>query len=289
MNYIKIFYFLIAIELITSLISNQNYAPKKTDFKNCREQDTSQCSSYKLESKAFQCCYSNYTRSYDDKSYYDYSCDVMLNPLQLALDEIKTENGKLMFKEYYGFEFFVMYDIKENLLFKNEYSCSDGKYSFGSNTKDYTEKEKEIFKSNDYCLRPLIKAYRPEKITKETCFNSKLATTGNSGISCGYYEMKLYFNTGTNSDYKTCFLFNEDTLKNKNVGRLFKINSEEYSILEADEDFNELSYYQITMTNPKGRYFIYNSKDYNVTIDTDINSAKVLGSKYLLVFILLLI
>ena len=76
---------------------------KKTDFKNCREQDTSQCSSYKLESKAFQCCYSNYTRSYDDKSYYDYSCDVMLNPLQLALDEIKTENGKLMFKEYYGF------------------------------------------------------------------------------------------------------------------------------------------------------------------------------------------
>ena len=83
--------------------------------------------------------------------------------------------------------------------------------------------------------------------------------------------MKLFFNNGTSSDYKTCFLFNDDTFKNKNVGRLFKINSEEYSILQADEDYKELSYYEVTMTNPKGRYFIYNSKDDTVNIDTEID------------------
>ena len=270
----KIFCFLIVIELISSLQSNKNLDPKKTDFQNCRELEASQCTSYKMESKAFQCCHDHLTYIFDGSPYNPYKydvCDVMLNPSQLAVDEIKTENGKLIIKEYYGFDHFGVHNRTQNMIFKSDYSCSDGNYNFSFITQEYTEKEKEIFKSNNYCLRPLIKAYRPEKITKETCFNSQLATTGDSSISCGYYEMKLFFNNGTSSDYKTCFLFNDDTLKDKNVGRLFKINSKEYSILQADEDYKELSYYEVTMTNPKGRYFIYNSKDDTVNIDTEIS------------------
>ena len=119
--------------------------------------------------------------------------------------------------------------------------------------------------------------------------------------------MKLYHNDSTVGDYKSCFLFNEDTLKNKNAGALFKQYSEYYSTLEAKRAKKELSYYQITMTNPKGRYFKYNSLDdtvtvdnntdsakFNslddtVTVDNNTDSAKFLDYRYILIFILILI
>ena len=162
---------------------------------------------------------------------------------------------------------------------------ADGNFGFSYASKDYTEEEIGKFKSDNYCLRTLYKELRPASITKETCFNSQLATTGNSGISCGYYEMKLYFNDNTEGDFKGCYLFNDDTLKNKNVGFLFKKNSEDYSTMAADEAKKEVSHYKITMTNKEGKYFSYNSLDDTVTTD----SAKFLHFKFIILLVLILI
>ena len=82
---------------------------------------------------------------------------------------------------------------------------ADGNFDFSYASKDYTEEQINKFKSDNYCLRTLYKELLPANITKETCFNSQLATTGNSGISCGYYEMKLYFNDNTEGDFKGCY------------------------------------------------------------------------------------
>ena len=109
----------------------------------------------------------------------------MLNPIKLAQDEIKTENGQKMNKEFYGF---VNYGTNQKIGNKSEeydYSCQDGNYSFNFDSKNYNESEKGVFSSSNYCLRPIIKDLRPSNLTKEMCFNSTLATTGNSGISCG--------------------------------------------------------------------------------------------------------
>ena len=289
MDKIKIFCFLIMIEIISSLLSNQISESKKEEFEHCQNLRSTQCLNYKMKSKGFQCCYQNLKYIIEGTPLEDPGCEVTLNPVSLAQDEVKTENGKSMIKEFYGFHFFVMENRTENASFEYEYHCSDGNYTFGYASQDYSEEQKKIFKSINYCLRPLINEYRPPEITQETCTNSQLATTGNTGISCGYYEMKLYYNDSTVGDYKSCFLFNEDTLKNKNAGALFKQNSEYYSKLEAGRAKKELSYYQITITNPKGRYFKYNSLDDTVTVDNNTDSAKFLDYRYILIFILILI
>ena len=54
---------------------------------------------------------------------------------------------------------------------------ADGNFGFNYASKDYTEEEIGKFKSDNYCLRTLYKELRPASITKETCFNSQLATT----------------------------------------------------------------------------------------------------------------
>ena len=99
--------------------------------------------------------------------------------------------------------------------------------------------------------------------------------------------MKLFFNDSTVGDCKICFLFNEDTLKNKNVGVIFKQISETLSYTEADQSKKALSYYQITMINHEGRYFRYNSSDDTIVVDN--NLANFINYKYLLFLILFLI
>ena len=53
MNKIKIFFFLISIEIISSLLSNQNLDSKKEEIYHCRRFNSSQCLTYKMESKGF--------------------------------------------------------------------------------------------------------------------------------------------------------------------------------------------------------------------------------------------
>lgn len=286
MNKLKIFCFLISIEIFSSLLTKQNFDSKKEDFQKCKDQNPNQCTASKIESKAFQCCKQKMKTNGGGKSDEHEMCNIMLNPIKLAQDEIKTENGKKMIKELYGFNYFGADKKTGNMSFEYDYSCLDGNYSFNFNSQDYTKYEKEIFNYSNHCLRTLIKDLRPKNITTEMCFNSKLATTGNTGISCGFYEMKLYFNDSTVGDCKICFLFNEDILKNKNVGVIFKQISESLSSTEADQSKKELSYYQITMINQNGRYFRYNSLDDTVTID---NLANFINYSYLLFLILFII
>ena len=66
-------------------------------------------------------------------------CEVTLNPVSLAQDELKTENGKSMIKEFYGFQFFVMENKTENASFEYEYHRSDGNYTFSYASQDYSE------------------------------------------------------------------------------------------------------------------------------------------------------
>ena len=47
----------------------------------------------------------------------------MLNPITLAQDEIKTDNGKLLIKEFFGFEFFVLQKRTENASLEYDYTC----------------------------------------------------------------------------------------------------------------------------------------------------------------------
>ena len=61
-------------------------------------------------------------------------------------------------------------------------------------------------------------------LTKEICFNSILSTVGkNKGVSCGYFNVTVYFTDNTQENKERCFLFNDDILKNKNIGLITKM------------------------------------------------------------------
>jgi hypothetical protein len=145
-------------------------------------------------------------------------------------------------------------------------TCQDGVLSMTYNLNDFTEEEKDRFKSDNLCLRFFMDD--TEKVTDEnTCYDSIVATANeNSGISCGYYEYTLYFLDDSSEKFKTCFLFNDDIIKNKSMGYWTKMTSLSNSMSKSVEFEKALSHYTISFSNSKGNNLIYDS-----TTDTVID------------------
>ena len=273
--------------IFASLLIEKNFNSLREDFNQCtNERDIQQCSAVELKTKSFQCCKlkSNYT--FQNKTEEKQFCNVMLNPIKIALDEQETQNGKLMIREYLGFTYLRSGTKRENFTYVDEITCQDGNYSLIMDDRDYSEEEKTIYNSENYCLKYFDRHYSGENITKETCFNSLLATPENSGISCGFFEFKLNFYDSTNGNYKTCFLFNEDIIKNKNIGFFTKYLATKFSIDLAKNQNKELLNYQLTITDSKGRNFIY---DFSEPSNADIYLSKFISFKFLYILLLILI
>ena len=139
-----------------------------------------------------------------------------------------------------------------------DYSCLDGNLYFKYYVNSYTEEEKTRFKSKNYCLQYGFGDYEQDNITNKICHNAILASVGNSGVSCGYSELKIYLGDGSIINYKTCILFNDDILINKNLGLWTKMMAEEL-IKMANTDKKELLNYKLIATNSIGKYFTYDS------------------------------
>ena len=147
-------------------------------------------------------------------------------------------------------------------------SCQDEDLIMKYNESDYTEKEKARFKSDNLCMRFFYNS--TEKVIDEnTCYDSIVATANeDSAISCGYYEYTLYFLNGTSEKLKTCLLFNDDMVKNKNFGfwnRMYSL----FNVMVKASEFNKtLSHYRISFSNSKGNNLIYDSET-DTIIDGD--------------------
>ena len=283
MNKIKTTLFLIFIEIATSLILKENLNDWKADFISCtRGDDVNKCFEKKFASKGYQCCKSKILETKGDKTDEGEKCDIGSNPMQP-----ETNNDKIMAKEYLGFQIFY-YDRKISRL-ENNYTCSDGKINYIIDQNDYTEEEKVKLKDKNHCL---AHTESTSNITKETCFNSVLSITGNSGVSCGFFQSKLFSNDSTTIDYNYCYLFDDDVLTKKNMGILLKTALLINSVSES-RSLNDLSKFQVTMTNSKGQSATYYSDTDSIIVNNnnggDTISAKFLNYRYLLLIILLFI
>ena len=284
MNKFKILCFILLIEIFSSLLLEPNFGSTKKDFSKCKNHtDTKQCSSVIFDTKNFQCC------NLKSKEKGIEECDVMVKPLQSANDELKTENGKIITREFGGYNLFSNdSDIKFN---DHYFTCKDGELNFIFDPKSYNDEEKAKYKSDKHCIYYSSLEYQQENITKETCYNAILASTGNSGVSCGYYEFKLNFDDKTKGDYHACFLFNEDILKTKNLGLWTKMMTEEIAT-NAEYELNKTySNYQFTATNSKGKSFIYYSINDTIIASDSSNLylSRFFNSRYILLLILFLI
>ena len=277
MNKLKILCFILLIEIFSSLLLEPNFGSTEDDFIKCRNQtDTKQCSSITFETKNFQCC------KLESKEKGIEQCNSMAKPIKPAQEELNSANGKIMTKEIGGYNLFS--NNSEVMFNDYSFSCQDGDINFKFDPNSYTEEERAKFKSDNHCIYYSTLEYQQGNITREACYNAILVTTGDSGVSCGYYEFKLNLNDSSTGTYKTCFLFNDDILKTKNLGLWTKMMTEDIAT-NAEYNFSKKYLnYQFNASNSKGEYFVYYSINDTVIVPTDsdepTDSGKPTGSYF---------
>ena len=256
MSKIKIFILFLVIKICSFYQFEQGFGSRNSDLQNCALKEN-QCSEFIFTAKGFQCC--NCAINKESKCYY------MISPIKLAQDEETTENGKLLTKEYMGFTM-----IKDELEYLSyDFDCTDGKLSFKYELSNFSPEEQEKLKSPNHCIN-----YNSEysgEITKDICYKADLATTGNSGVSCGYYEFDIILEDNSKVKHQACFLFNDDIRTTKNIGYTIKQMAEQEAEQVATQKEKELSSYQMTGTNSKEKSFIYFSINDTVSIPSDVD------------------
>ena len=271
MQMLKLFCLLISFQLFSSLLIQDKINSIQDDIINCLQQeDKTQCPAYKFESKYWQCCSQKTIDKYNDEVIKEEElCTFGINPIQPGIDESSTENGKTLLKEISGYDYFRT-DVEKNVTSQEmKMSCGDGDLSMVYNLNDFTEEEKARFKSDNLCMRFFMND--TEKVVDEnTCYDSIVATANEgSGISCGFYDHTLYFSDNTSEKFNTCFLFNDDIIKNKNMGFWIKMITFSNSMRKSVELEKLLSHYTVSFSKSKGKNLIYDSTTDTVIIDGD--------------------
>ena len=271
MQKISIFYLLLTFQIFSFILTKESLDSIDDDISKCQEQtDLSQCSAIQMETKGLQCCIFNTTIYFEsiDPDVTD-ECNYITDPLEIGKDEMQTENGKIIVKEFSGFNIFS-YDvgIEFNHL-EYEFTCKDDSLNMRIYKENYTEAEKAAFKSDNLCMRYFM-GKTGEEITPKKCYDSTVATAKEgSGVSCGYYEYTLNFEDGNSTKFNTCFLFNEDFAKNKNIGLWTKMLSISTAKNKASRLEKKLLSFQMSFSNSKGNNLIYDSVTDTVIVDGD--------------------
>ena len=293
MKSIKVIYFLILFKIISSLLLKSDFSSLNDDYHKCYgERNITKCNSVEFSTPSFQCCRKQALYTYEEiNPTKSENCAFIISHINEGSDEIQTEKGKSMIKEYDGFSFFGTGYEPKCITQELNFTCSDGSFDYTAKKSDYTEEEKKIFRtSENLCLRFMLVATK-ENATKNACYNSILATAGNdTGVSCGFYEITLNFNDSTSYKYNTCFLFNDDILQNKKIGYLIKFYFGYWTVSKSSVLEKELSYFKLKFSNSKSKDVIYDSLTDEVIIDnTDNNSQYYLNFIYYIYLLLLII
>ena len=272
MSKLKIFLFFLSIKICSFYQFEQRFGSRNTELDDCTYiTDLNKCLTVTFIAKGFKCCKSTLNT--------DKRCTPMVSPIYLATNESAKDNGKILNREFFGYN--LINDQKPSISMNFE--CADGKISYQYESKNYTDKEQEKLKSPQHCLSHYNKK---ESTSKSTCFNSVVATAGNSGVSCGYYEFDLIMTDNSTAKYQTCFLYNDDIRTTKNMGYLIKQMAESVAVREAINREKILNKYIMKGVNNQGKYFIYESLNDTVSTPPGSDGAKFLSNKFALLLIL---
>ena len=274
MNNLKTIFFFLLLKICSLHLSEQRISSRNNDFFECIYKDIDHCSDVKFTALGFQCC--------KNKINQESKCFPMISPIKLAQEEVKTENGKILVKEYFGYS---MFNGESSQNLSTDCECPDGTLSIKYELKDFSPEEQEKLKSQKHCIK-----YNEEysgTITKDICYKADLATTGNSGVSCGYYEFDIMMTDKSTYKHQTCFLFNDDIRTTKNIAYPIKQMAELEAVKVANEQEKELSSYQMKGTNSKDKYFIYYSLNDTVgTPNSGVTNLSFINIRYIVLLIL---
>ena len=264
MSKINIFIIFAVIGIITTLLPKKEFKSVIDDINMCSQKNATknECNSFQFEDNNFQCCKLMFEVNISDTiNSKGESCSVMINPINTVIDEMNTENGIKIWKEYMGFSAFKNRNPGNvNNYEKFNFSCNDGYLPLEFNIKDYSDSQKVLFNDTNYCLNYTSSS----KVDKETCYN---ANVSQSGIFCGYYDFILELNNSNTKNFNTCFLYNDDIVKNKNIGFITKFVTELMSLKVANSSGHELLNYKLTFSRKGGKTVKYDSASGAVEIE----------------------
>ena len=155
---------------------------------------------------------------------------------------------------------------------------------FTINSDYLTKEEKNVIKSNNYCLRFIFNNSNNQP-NQDDCFNSILTKKSQElGLKCGYYEFNIKL-AEKSVNYKTCFIWSDDIAEKKTLGYLIKSNVELLAISNSGN--SDVYEYIVSISESKDKTYKYDSITGNVVEESNKSNGHFLSFKYLLLLILL--
>ena len=248
-----------------------------------------ECYSITLKTKNAQCCIMEMT-SYKS---HNTDCSIVVG----SIEDVKknfTPKTDAIFKELFGF---LVYGIptgqsEEELInefrHSQNYECKDGDFKFLFGYENYTSEEKLLMKSDKHCLRYfysyVIDPDFMEKMpSKKQCYNADLLESSKKiGIKCGFYEFKIKYVSGKSGEFKSCYVFDTDIIKNKKIDDESKANFSALAMQYAAIQGETMVSYVVTFSDSDGNKYSYDSQTNKVSSS---NNSQI--SKYLLFLLFL--
>ena len=223
---------------------------EEDDAEKCRlaGTDKNECQSVKLSNNNNGCCFF----TINSKEWTEKGCGILPFSAKDLADLIKTEQFAAFRRENSGHTIYKLNDeenekqLLEDTKMTEIVSCKDIEVNITSDYLEYSEADKNIIKSEDYCLNYYYESISNDFQGKHDCKNGKvLDSSKNAGLECGNIEIKVKMK-GQTQKMKSCFLYSYD-LYSKFPSELLK---ELFSEIFTNSD--RYDSYTITLSDSNG-------------------------------------
>lgn len=261
------------------------------DQERCLEVGNNQdkCYSVSLKTKNAQCCILEYISNQSSSV----NCSMIGGSVK-EVEEAFTPRNKAILKELFGIWVygFPTKRSEEELInefrYKQNYQCKDGNFEILYGYDNYTSEDKAILKSNQHCLRYFYSYvidpdFLDKMPSKEKCFNADLLENSkNIGIKCGFYEFTIKYVSGNSGEFKSCYVYDTDIIKNKKIDEKSKGNFSILAMQYAISQGEMMVSYVVVFSDSDGHKYSYDSSTNKVS-----SSTKCQISKYLLFLLII--
>jgi len=189
---------------------------------------------------------------------------------------------KAIQKEIKGYDYTLKDNFFSDINIING-KCKEGNINWSLEDQTYSEDDKKLLKSDDYCLNYHNKVINSQTITKENCLNAKIMSSSEKeGVECAFYEITIITDGIGEKTIKTCHLLNPDiidsSLIDEGTKEIFKIIVTE---LSADKRYSS---YKMDIYTSEGDSIRYDSSK-NELSEIPKNSSRIIYAYKFLLFI----
>ena len=254
--------------LLIILTNSENISGN--DINQCSKinnQDT--CISTSLQLQNQQCCF------IEGKG--------CLNITNSYFDIFSNSKLKAIQKEIKGFDDTLKDNFSSDINIING-KCKEGNINWSLEEQTYSEDDKKLLKSDDYCLNYHNKVIQSQTIiTKENCLNAKIMSSSEKeGVECAFYEITIITDGIGEKTIKTCHLLNPDiidsSLIDEGTKEIFKTIVTELSAVKR------YSSYKTDIYTSEGDSIRYDSSKNELT-EIPKNSSRIIYAYKFLLFI----